>query len=301
MFASIAVAICLAESQIRSVTLPSPLPTGDGPLLISDDGNYFFDYNRGVERISLATGAKEPAEPIGVIMSAGTPPTVFSRTMSQSHWHPISLPRSEFLGGYTTGMVQFWADAPSGNRLLVLTRPSGVEDLWAVTDVHFDERTENPNRSWLLKVPRGCWPQSAYLCGGNRTVVVWVKEPRGLTFYDADQRKSGSYFRRRSVIPFRDSRLDVGAMPNTYDPVTKSFVLHDSDQAFLLVNGGGRLVGRYSPKPGESTAQGIWQVSVSDRSVPGGKSKWNAVACSANRHFWLVRNRSTGDLKLLRL
>jgi hypothetical protein len=300
MIACLAVGLCFAGAQLRSVVLPNPPAEGDG-LLISDDGRYLFDYDRGVERISLATGLKESAGPISVIISAATPARVLSRTISQSHSHPITLARSQFLGGYTTGMVQFWADAPSGNRLLVLTRPAGVEYLWAVTDVHFDERTENPNRSWLLKVPRGCWPQSAYLSERSKTVEVWVAEPEGLTLYSADQRQPGSYLKRRSATPFRDSRLGIGSMLNTFDPATKTLVLHESNQVFLLVNGKGRLLRRHSAKSGDSIAQGIWQVSVSDRSVPGGKSKWNPVAYSANRRFWLVRNRSTGDLKLMRL
>jgi len=274
-------------------------------MLVSDDGRYLFDYNSGVERISLATGVKEPPEVISVVLSDGAPPAVFARTTSQAYRHPITLPAGEYLGGYTTGMVQSWGDALSKNRLLVLTRPSQAGNLWAVTEVHFDERTVNPNRSWLLKLPKEGWPQAALLSERSKVVNVWVAEPGGLAKYRASLERAGSYLKRVSLVPFQGGDSSVsnpsGIMLNTYDPVSKALALQGPHGSTLTVDDRGKVLRHVPHRPSETTIEGVWDASATDSKVPGGKSKYVPLASSANRHYWLVRDRSSGDIKLFRL
>lgn len=310
MLTCITALLCLSQPQLAPVLLKGS-EVLRGSLVLSADGAHLFECTGEVKRIFLLSGAERAGEYVSVILQKGDPPLVISRTMNQAHWFPADIAPDQILGGRGTGTIQLWADAAGPNRLLVLTRPSQSESLWAVTDVNFDARSAKPNLDWLLKTPRGSWPQAASYASKNE-IEVWLTEPAGnhmvMARYVGSRQQPGRYLRRTSeqAFQFQSSILNSGGIVfNSFNPENGTLIVQGPNDLYELLDRRGRVLRTVTERgldPNRSYGpQAVWDLTVRDGSVPGGKARWMPLAFSNNKRHWLLQDASTGDYKLLQI
>ena len=96
-------------------------------------------------------------------------------------------------------------------------------------------------------------------------------------------------------------------VPTSFDPAAGTYIFNFGHH-FGLLNTDGKVLARFTVPPPEHEPRTIdeniaamWGLLVRDDEVPGGKAPWTALAFSASHQTWLIQDKQSGVVKVLRL
>jgi len=289
--------------------------------LVSRDGSYW--YGSGWARVDLKSGKWYSEGWLRAGLFKGDPPIPFARTENQAHYDMVAGFGSPNKITHTeqTGEKQYASDALNGDRLLMYTEPrlaTEVNKYVVLTEFHLDSRRDGTkNVCWLLALPslHATTVGARYL--DEASFEVWVVQPGQRNWaivryvgQRGDPKAGLRRDRRVELVGFPASEEGPGGwfVPNSFEPDTGRFVLgRNSFNSYDLVDARGDVKASYTPEPDPSRGRSgaytlaVWHLTVSDKSVPGGKSAWRPIARSADGKHWLVREAAGKDHKLIKL
>ncbi len=287
---------------------------------LNGEGTHLFA-TLHISRINLRTGQLKYDGWFRAGIHKGNPPIAVSRTKNQAHYDtddPFFGPQV-MTGDYDLRECDI-LDAIGEKRILALGNTRSSERLpkyVVMTEVKTEFRTGNPNHSWLLTCPEQyrVYPASARFVD-DKTVELWVAFKRGNNFsldrYFGSREGSSQILKRVTSVPIKNFPFERRAvLINTWNPVEKTFISsgRDNNQYVLYNSQGVALKSFELPKTGRPSGGSldgvetgvVWELTIANNMVPGGKKNWIPFARSANSKIWLLKSKSSGKFKLLKL
>lgn len=284
---------------------------------LSCDGQWLYSSDFSVFRKNLSSGSKIDKEVVHIGLYPGDPPIPWVATTSQG---VLGMPKEANSPTRAFSEVtlypRFFGDARGSHLMLVAGSQKVTEESKFIhimlTEIRFDVRGKDPNPVWLVKLPidptrRMSWPIGADYEGTDsvRLLILQI-EPKAwnMVRYVGNREHPEIPLKETKRWAFKNYPFEISGhniVPNSFDEVKQTYVRWEENDAVLADLDGNEI--RRIPMGGSRTdrnneIKALWELTVPTTVAPSSKTAWEPCATSADRKYWLLLFKTTGEYRL---